>query len=45
MIAINDKSEKFKSIAFNEVSLMRQTYQAAKIKIEIYLIRKFGEAY
>ena len=43
MIAINDKSEKFKSIAFNEVSLMRQTYQAAKIKIEINDIERMQE--
>ena len=43
MIAKNNKYEKFESIAFNEVSLMRQTHQAAKIKIEINNIERMNE--
>ena len=43
MIAKNNKDEKFESIAFNEVSLMRQTHQAAKIKIEINGIERMKE--
>ena len=35
MTATNNQSEKFVSIAFNEVSLMRQSHQAAKITIKI----------
>ena len=31
----NSNNEVFKSIAFNEVSLLRGTYQAAKIRINI----------
>lgn len=38
---INDKP--FKSIAYNEVSLMRQTHQAAKINIEINQIERMEE--
>ena len=43
MTAINNKSEIFKSIAFNEVSLMRQTHQAAKISVEINKITRMKE--
>ena len=43
MIAINNKSEKHESIAFNEVALMRQSYQAAKIQIEINNIERMKE--
>ena len=43
MIVINNKDKKFESIAFNEVSLMRQTHQAAKIKIEINGIERMKE--
>ena len=43
MITKNNKYEKFESIAFNEVSLMRQTHQAAKIKIEINDIERMKE--
>ena len=43
MIVNNDKGEKFESIAFNEVSLMRQTHQAAKIIIEINDIERMKE--
>ena len=35
MEARNTNNEVFKSIAFNEVSLMREKYQAAKLKINI----------
>jgi NAD+ kinase len=35
MIATNDKNETYKALAFNEVSLLRQTNQAAKINIYI----------
>ena len=38
---INDKL--FTSIAFNEVSLMRQTHQAAKINIEINKVERMDE--
>ena len=43
MKAKNNKGEIFLSIAFNEVSLMRQTHQAAKIKIEINDIERMKE--
>ena len=43
MIALNNNNEKFESIAFNEVSLMRQTHQTAKIKIEINDIERMKE--
>ncbi len=43
MTAINIRSEKFSSIAFNEISLMRQTHQAAKILIEINKIKRMNE--
>jgi len=43
MIVKNNKGEKLESIAFNEVSLMRQTHQAAKIKIEINDIERMKE--
>ncbi|MDC0037580.1 NAD kinase [Alphaproteobacteria bacterium] len=40
-VDINNKS--FTSIAFNEVSLMRQTHQASKIKIKINEIERIKE--
>ena len=43
MIVKNNKGKKFECIAFNEVSLMRQTHQAAKIKIEINDIERMKE--
>ena len=43
MIAQNCNNETFESIAFNEVSLMRQTHQTAKIKIEINDIERMRE--
>ena len=43
MIVKSNKGEKLESIAFNEVSLMRQTHQAAKIKIEINDIERMKE--
>ena len=43
MSAKNNNDEEFESIAFNEVSLMRQTHQAAKIKIEINNIERMNE--
>ena len=43
MVVKSNKGEKFESIAFNEVSLMRQTHQAAKIKIEINDIERMKE--
>ena len=43
MIATNSNSEKFESIAFNEVSLMRQTHQAAKISININNVNRMKE--
>ena len=43
MKAINNKGEIYNSIAFNEVSLMRQTYQAAKISIKINEIERMKE--
>jgi len=41
--ARNKNGKIFESIAFNEVSLMRQTHQAAKIKIEINNIERIKE--
>ena len=43
MQAINIKDKMFYSIAYNEVSMMRQTYQAAKINIEINKIERMKE--
>ena len=43
MIAKNNNGESFKSIAFNEVSIMRQTHQAAKISIKINDIERMHE--
>ena len=43
MKAKNNKGEIFVSIAFNEVSLMRQTHQAAKISIYINDIERMNE--
>ena len=43
MIATNNKKEIFKSIAYNEVSLMRQSHQAAKIQILINDIKRMEE--
>ena len=43
MKAKNNKGDAFKSIAFNEVSLMRQTHQAAKISININGIERMKE--
>ena len=43
MKAQNKKGKIFESIAFNEVSLMRETYQAAKLKININNIERMKE--
>ena len=43
MKATNIKGRIFTSIAYNEVSLMRQTHQAAKINIEINKIKRIDE--
>ena len=43
MWAKNSNNEIFESIAFNEVSLMRQTHQAAKINIKINNIKRMNE--
>tara|TARA_B100001540_G_scaffold301456_1_gene307915 strand:+ start:512 stop:1270 length:759 start_codon:yes stop_codon:yes gene_type:complete len=43
MKAKNNKGDTFESIAFNEVSLMRQTHQAAKISININGIERMKE--
>ena len=43
MIAKDIKGKSYKSIAFNEVSIMRQTHQAAKIRININDIKRMDE--
>ena len=43
MTAKNSKNEIFDSIAFNEVALMRETYQAAKLKININGVERLKE--
>ena len=43
MKAVNINGKEFKSIAYNEVSLMRQTHQAAKVKIKINNIIRMDE--
>mgnify|MGYP005637365137 CR=1 FL=1 len=43
MKAVNKNGKKFESIAYNEVSLMRQTHQAAKIQIKINNINRMNE--
>ena len=43
MKAKNSKGEYYKSFAFNEVSLMRQTHQAAKISIKINDIERMNK--
>ena len=43
MKAHDSKNKLFTSIAYNEVSLMRQTHQAAKINIEINKIERLNE--
>ena len=43
MKAKNNSGESFESIAFNEVSIMRQTHQAAKISIKINDIERMNE--
>ena len=43
MIAKNYDNKIYESIAFNEVSIMRQTYQAAKITIKINNIERINE--
>ncbi len=43
MIATNNDNESFESIAFNEVSLMRQSHQASKIQIIINKIERMKE--
>ena len=35
MVAVTRDGERFESLAFNEVSLLRQTYQTAKLKLSI----------
>jgi len=43
MKAVNKSNKPFSSIAYNEVSLMRQTHQAAKINIKINDIERMKE--
>jgi len=43
MKAINKNGKEYESIAYNEVSLMRQTHQAAKIQIKINNINRMKE--
>ena len=43
MKAVGIKNESFSSIAYNEVSIMRQTHQAAKINIKINDIERIKE--
>ena len=43
MNATDNKNKSFTSIAFNEVSMMRQTHQASKIKIKINEIERIKE--
>ena len=43
MNAVDSNNKSFTSIAFNEVSLMRQTHQASKIKIRINEIERIKE--
>lgn len=43
MMATNTNNESFSSIAYNEVSMMRQTHQAAKINIQINKIERMKE--
>ncbi|MDC0192245.1 NAD kinase [Alphaproteobacteria bacterium] len=43
MNAVDSNNKSFTSIAFNEVSLMRQTHQASKIKIKINEIERIKE--
>ena len=43
MKAIGTNNESFSSIAYNEVSIMRQTHQAAKINIKINNIERMKE--
>ena len=41
--AVNKNGKEFESIAYNEVSLMRQTHQASKVKIKINNIIRMDE--
>ena len=43
MKAVNKDGKEFESIAYNEVSLMRQTHQAAKVEIKIINIIRMNE--
>jgi len=43
MKAVNKNGKEFESIAYNEVSLMRQTHQAAKVQIKINNITRMDE--
>ena len=43
MIAKDDKNEAYESIAYNEVSLMRQSHQASKFEIKINDITRMNE--
>ena len=43
MKAVNKNGKEFELIAYNEVSLMRQTHQAAKVKIKINNIIRIDE--
>ena len=43
MIAKDINNKKFESIAFNEVSLMRSTHQASKLKININGVERIKE--
>ncbi len=43
MIAKDDKNNSYESIAYNEVSLMRQSHQASKFEIKINDIARMNE--
>ncbi len=43
MIAKDDNSNSYESIAYNEVSLMRQSHQASKFEIKINEIKRMNE--
>lgn len=43
MVAINNEDDVYESIAYNEVSLMRQSHQASKVEIKINGITRMNE--
>ena len=43
MIAKDDKNKTYESIAYNEVSLMRQSHQASKFEIKINEVTRMNE--